>query len=124
MYKLCQLRIEVHFVFFNIMNEILQHPELMHTFLVGNHCHFLGRLSNQMQSIFLEVLMNTIKKLFKKSGHKMDLYPAMDINRHTFEIISNIKSIIDIVTTITCEIYYLHPNFLVIDYSIEKKRGL
>ena len=23
------------------MNEILQHPELMYTFLVGNHCHIL-----------------------------------------------------------------------------------
>ena len=26
-----------------------QHPELMDTFLFGNHCLFLGRLSNEMQ---------------------------------------------------------------------------
>ena len=27
------------FCILQIMNEILQHPELMDTFLVGNHCH-------------------------------------------------------------------------------------
>ena len=32
-----QLRIEVHFVFFHIMKEVWQHPELMDTYLVGNN---------------------------------------------------------------------------------------
>ena len=65
---------EVHFVFFHIMNEISQHPALMDTFLVGNHCHiFFGKLSNQMYSTFQKALTNTIQK----SGYKMDLYPAM-----------------------------------------------
>ena len=30
------------FCIFNILNEILQHPELKDTFLVGNHCHIFS----------------------------------------------------------------------------------
>ena len=41
---------------------------------------FLGRLSNEMQPTFHKALTTTIKKIIQKSGHKMDLYPAMRIN--------------------------------------------
>ena len=55
------------FCIFHLLNEISQHPELMDTFLVGNHYHIsLGRLSNQMQSTFQKALMNTIKSYCKK----------------------------------------------------------
>ena len=38
---LSQLRIEVHSIFFTLST---QHPELMDTFLVGNHCHSFRKI--------------------------------------------------------------------------------
>ena len=32
------------FCILHIMNEILQHPEIMDTFLVGNHCHIFRKI--------------------------------------------------------------------------------
>ena len=56
------------------MNKFWQHPELLNTFLVGNHSHiFLGRFSNEMQP----TLIKHYQKFIKKGGHEMDFYPAM-----------------------------------------------
>ena len=59
------------FCIFHILNEILQNPELIDTFLVGKpFLYFLGRLSNEMKSTFYKTLTNTIQKIFKNVATK------------------------------------------------------
>ena len=69
------------FCIFHIMNEISQHPELMDTFLVWNYCHIFRKI---IKSNAVNISKSTNKyyqKIIQKSGHKMDLYPAMFLTK-------------------------------------------
>ena len=65
------------FCIFHIMNEILQHPELMDTFLVRNHCHIFRKIIKSNVVSISKGTNEYYQKIIKKSGHKMDLYLAM-----------------------------------------------
>ena len=72
-----QLRIGSPFCIFPIMNEILLLPELMDIFLVGNHTSFFRKIIKWNTVNILKSTNENCQKIIPKSGHKMDLYPAM-----------------------------------------------
>ena len=58
------------------MNDILLLSELMDTFLFGNHCHIFKKVIKCSQHF--KNNNEYYQKINLKSGHKMDLYPAMN----------------------------------------------
>ena len=73
------LRIEVHFVFFTCMNEILPQHGLMDTFLVGNYCHIF---KEDYKIKCSQHFKKQKQKIVQKGGNKMDFYPAMGLTNY------------------------------------------
>ena len=72
-----QLRIEVSFCIFHILNEISQHAELMDFFLdCKSLLIFWGKIINCSQH-FKKHWRILSKNAFKKVPHEMDLHPAI-----------------------------------------------
>ena len=65
------------FCIFHIMNEILQHPELMETFLGETIAIFFRKIIKYNAVNISKITNEYYQKIIPKSGHKMDLYPAM-----------------------------------------------
>ena len=59
------------FCILHIMNEISQHPDLMDTFLNGNHFQIIWEDYQNERSQHFK------KQYIQKRGHKMDPYPAL-----------------------------------------------
>ena len=59
------------------MNEVIQYPELMDTFLVGSLYHMLGKIIKSNVVNNSKSTNEYYQKILLKSGFKMDLYPAM-----------------------------------------------
>ena len=56
------------------------YPDLMNTFLVGNHCHIFGE--DYQIKCTQHFKKEYYQKNIQKSGHKMDLYPALHLDLH------------------------------------------
>ena len=65
------------FCIFPILNEISQHPELMDTFVVGKLCHIFRNIFKSNTATISKSTNEYYQNIIGKSGHKMDLYPAM-----------------------------------------------
>ena len=59
------------------MNKSLKNPELMDTFLVGNHCHIFRKVIKSNVVNISKSINEYYQKIILKTGHEMDLYPAL-----------------------------------------------